>query len=1085
MSAPAGNLPAMVTLRMDQLRRAFDDGSIQRGRAYAERGHVLDVQVGSGGAMTIVMGEVEGTARRPYVAQVVLDRSGHIVSSRCSCPVGYECKHSVAVLFAASEGEGSQAAKHSTWARDLSEVLTGLEQRSQGQHALVPLALEIGYKPAMSRWAQAPYTLPVRPLRRGKRDNWVKTGASWYDVQGSMRYARDLDPAQVEALVGLSLVLMRGYASQDPNLLAHGPMIWPLLRQARDVGVALVPGSGLNEIRVVDESLEVIADLMATGPDLALRIGLMHEGVWWPNATGELATIGDPAHGVALLGVGDGRGGRTLVLAPLREPLVAPVRARLPESEPVLVPSAERAQFESEYLPRLRRQLRTGSSDGSVDLPEIAPPRLACRVQWSPRPVVTTSWVWSYRQGEQIRTYAVDALDGFMDTRDAEAEKACLAELELPENLAIALSVGGDFTDTRVWTDRALVSFVEELLPSLREAADAGQFDLVESGDPRDFRAAQEDPQITVSAGEGEGDRDWLDLSVIITVEGEQVPLASVVTGLTTGQELIFTESGRHLPAAHPAFAQLADLVADAGEIVDQPREGLRVGRYDLAFWAELEQLGVVDEQAQQWARTAAALREFEGLPELEPTGLASIPRPYQSEGIRWLGFLWEQGLGGILADDMGLGKTLQTLAMIAHARANGAAPFLVIAPTSVIGTWVSETGRHVPGLVARAVMSSASRREESLAALHAGADIVVTSYTLFRLEAEAYRELEWGGLILDEAHTVKNHQGKTYQEVRRLEVPFRLALTGTPFENRLMELWALLSIVAPGLYPWPKRFTEHVVKPVEHQGDDVALARFRRRIRPFLLRRTKELVAADLPPKQEQIVEVELSPRHRRIYDTHLQRERQTVLGLVDDFERNRIAIFGALTRLRQLSLDPALIDDKHEKVGSAKLDALVEHLHELAAEGHRALVFSQFTSYLRRVQARLTKEGIATVYLDGRTRNRPAVIESFKTGDQPVFLISLKAGGSGLTLTEADYVFVLDPWWNPAVEAQAIDRVHRIGQQQHVMAYRLVSKGTIEEKVMALKEAKAALFAQVLDGDGAMAKALDAEDVRALFEE
>jgi SNF2 family DNA or RNA helicase len=364
-------------------------------------------------------------------------------------------------------------------------------------------------------------------------------------------------------------------------------------------------------------------------------------------------------------------------------------------------------------------------------------------------------------------------------------------------------------------------------------------------------------------------------------------------------------------------------------------------------------------------------------------------------------------------------------------------------------------------------------------------ADVVVTSYTLFRLEADDYVAQAWGGLVLDEAQTVKNHNGKTYQSVRRLDVPFRLALTGTPMENRLMELWSLLSIVAPGLYPYPQRFAELVANPVERLGDTTALERFRKRIRPFLLRRTKEVVAADLPPKQEQVLEGSLTPRHRRIYETHLQRERQTVLGLVEDFDKHRIAIFRSLTKLRQLSLDAALVDPEYDGIGSAKIDVLVDHLLELIAEGHRALVFSSFTSFLARVRARLDKEGIETAYLDGRTRKRGQVIDDFKAGDAPVFLISLKAGGVGLTLTEADYVFVLDPWWNPAVEAQAVDRTHRIGQQRHVMVYRLVAAATIEEKVMELKARKAALFAQVIDGDGAMGTAIGADDVRALFED
>jgi SNF2 family DNA or RNA helicase len=402
-----------------------------------------------------------------------------------------------------------------------------------------------------------------------------------------------------------------------------------------------------------------------------------------------------------------------------------------------------------------------------------------------------------------------------------------------------------------------------------------------------------------------------------------------------------------------------------------------------------------------------------------------------------------------------------------------------------VVSTWAHEAAQFTPGLDVRVVTGSQARRGSSVAELCAGADVVITSYTLYRMEVEGYLALDWGGLVLDEAQTVKNHLGKTYQAIRRLDTPFRVALTGTPMENRLMELWSLLSIVAPGLYPYPQRFVELVANPVERLGDARVLERFRRRVRPFLLRRTKDLVAAELPDKQEQVLDVRLTPRHRRIYDTHLQRERQTVLGLVDDFDRHRIAIFRSLTRLRQLSLDPALVDAEHEAVGSAKLDVLVDHLAELAAEGHRALVFSQFTSFLARVRARLDREGIASSYLDGSTRDRGAVVAGFKAGDDPVFLISLKAGGVGLTLTEADYVFVLDPWWNPAVEAQAVDRAHRIGQHRPVNVYRLVAEDTIEQKVMELKARKAALFAQVVDGDGGpvTTDGLSADDVRGLF--
>ena len=319
----------------------------------------------------------------------------------------------------------------------------------------------------------------------------------------------------------------------------------------------------------------------------------------------------------------------------------------------------------------------------------------------------------------------------------------------------------------------------------------------------------------------------------------------------------------------------------------------------------------------------------------------------------------------------MGLGKTLQVLALIHHARERRPddGPFLVVAPTSVVTAWAHEAAQHAPDLR----IGVCGRRTDDVAAIAAENDLVVTTYTVLRLAHARYAAVRWGGLVLDEAQQVKNHQSKTYAAVRTIAAPFKLAVTGTPFENRLMELWALLSITVPGLYPWPRLFNERVARPVERSGDRAALARFRARIRPFLLRRTKELVAADLPPKQEQVLDVVLEPKHRKIYDTHLAKERQRILGLVEeDFDRNRIAIFSALTKLRQLALDPALVDPAHDAVGSAKLDLLVDHLEEITAEGHRALVFSQFTSFLGRVRARLAAEDIGATYLDGSTRDR-----------------------------------------------------------------------------------------------------------------
>jgi SNF2 family DNA or RNA helicase len=466
------------------------------------------------------------------------------------------------------------------------------------------------------------------------------------------------------------------------------------------------------------------------------------------------------------------------------------------------------------------------------------------------------------------------------------------------------------------------------------------------------------------------------------------------------------------------------------------------------------------------------------------PAGLRAKLRPYQREGLSWLAARYDHDLGGILADDMGLGKTVQTLALCCHARERwDVGPFLVVAPASVVSNWVAEARRFTPGIEVRAVTQTEARRGVPLGEAVAGADIVVTSYTLFRLEYDEYERVPWGGLVLDEAQFVKNPYGKGFDCARRLPTPFKLAITGTPMENNLSELWSLCAITAPGLFPRLDRFTDYYRNPIERERDTQRLDKLRRRIRPFLLRRRKSDVAIDLPSKQEQIVELELAPRHRKVYQTYLQRERQKVLGLLGDLEKNRFQIFRSLTLLRQAALDVQLVGHGRP-APSTKLDYLVEQLTDIAAEGHRTLVFSQFTRFLTAARERLEQTGIACAYLDGKTTHRATVIDRFKTGSAPVFLISLKAGGFGLNLTEADYCILLDPWWNPATEAQAVDRVHRIGQTRPVMAYRYVAKDTIEEKVMALKARKAELFRGVMDDGGFADVRLTAADIRALFD-
>ena len=1088
----------------EDLRRRFGTPTLDRARDYVRRGKVLACthRLDSDGDLDI-SGSVSGSTSAPYAVQVSVgfDGDGVWVFGRCSCPVREGCKHCLAVLLTVREEHRLHAPDHARrWERQLGSLLDELDERAEraARPAGKPLALLVDLKTAgrsssYRSWApevaSGRGTLRLRPLQRGARDNWVRTGVSWTDVPYLDR--RGHPGAQVAVLNDLlsahRAATRQMYFGADAHISlgSFGPDEVPLLRRALDAGIPLVPGAGLSDVRVEDPVTLQLDVNAAPDGDAQLQLGVRLGEEWF--GAGELEVLGEAGHAVSLW-TADGERW-SVALAALAAPVGPEVRQLLRRGDSVVVPAADRDDLVGEYLPRLHRHVPVVSSDGSVPVPVAPEPRLALTVTWVAVDEVRTEWSWRYRVGSDDRVYALSETRGMRGVRRPETERELLEALVLDDeqtyHLCRAHARDRGLQDGGVFLAANAILFAEQLLPGLRE-----QVEVDEIGEQPDYRELEGVPLIHFVTREGvETDptrTDWLDLEVEVTVDGTHIALAHVLEALTKGMDRVILRTGKHLRIDRPEFAHLARLVEAAAELQEQPEGGVRVGHHDLGLWDELAEVGIVDAQAAQWVRAAQALRSLTTLPEVvPPAGLKAELRSYQSDGFRWLAYLWESGLGGILADDMGLGKTLQTLALVVHARDRGAGPFLVVAPTSVVSTWAGEAATFAPGLDVRVVTESQGRRGASVRDLAAGVDLVVTSYTLFRIEQADYVAETWGGLVLDEAQTVKNHTGKTYQAVRRVEAPFRLALTGTPMENRLMDLWSLLSIVAPGLYPWPQRFSERVAIPVERLGDSDVLERFRRRVRPFLLRRTKDVVAADLPAKQEQVLDVSLTPRHRAIYETHLQRERQTVLGLVEDFDRHRIAILRSLTRMRQLSLDAALVDEQYDGVGSAKVDVLVDHLLELEAEGHRALVFSQFTSFLTRVRDRLDREGIASSYLDGGTRRRGEVIEGFKSGAQSVFLISLRAGGVGLTLTEADYVFVLDPWWNPAVEAQAVDRTHRIGQQRPVNVYRLVARDTIEEKVMALKARKAALFSQVVDGDALMSTPLGADDIRGLFDD
>ena len=1024
------------------------------------------------------------------------------------------CKHVVALVMSVTSGDpvGSAAGPApERWERALQSLFAPPTPAGPRGGTAAPLAIELALAQPSSPHAtdQPGHRLLARVVRPG-RNGWVAADLSWSGL-GSLslyggylaehvRVLQDLYAAY-GARERLSYSSYYGSRTEKSIDLAgfESGQFWYLLDAAREAGVRLVHARAALGTVQRDSRAELSLDACRAGPagsgsggpeaaaDLSVKPVLVVDGS--PADVVPVVFLGSPAHGVVYVHRTEAaRTGNSrewsLRLAQLTKPVPRPLQSLALAGTALTVPADDVSRFRDEFYPRLRGLAPVISSDDSFAAPAVSAPTLVLQASYGTDHALDLCWEWAYAVGEsRLRVPLHPGEDaGF---RDIEAERTIVRDLDAGlERFGLCADDPADGLVERVALQGIqTMMFSREVLPLL----DGQPRVRVEvSGEPADYREAGDSLRIGISTVEANGDTDWFDLGVSISVEGREVPFVTVFTALSRGEPALLLTDGAYFSLEKPQLQALRRLIEEARALQERPDGQLRISRYQAGLWAELAELGVVDQQARAWRRQVEALRALESVPARpHPDGLAAQLRPYQADGFGWLSFLWKFGLGGVLADDMGLGKTVQSLALICQAKRADPdlAPFLIVAPTSVVANWALEAARFAPGLRVVAISDTLRKRGRSLDDVVDGADVVVTSYTVFRLDADAYSQRDWAGLLLDEAQHVKNHQSKAYQCVRRLAAPFKLAITGTPMENNLMELWSLLSITAPGLFPNPARFRDYYARPIEKDGDSELLAQLRRRVKPLVKRRTKEQVAADLPAKQEQVLEVELHPRHRALYQRHLQRERQKVLGLLDDLDRNRFTVLRSLTVLRQLSLHAGLVDDTNHDIPSAKVDALVEQLDDVIGGGHRALVFSQFTRFLDVVRTRLDTAGFDYCYLDGKTRNRPAVIERFKTGGAPVFLISLKAGGFGLNLTEADYCFLLDPWWNPATETQAIDRTHRIGQTRNVMVYRLIAANTIEEKVMALKARKSQLFSSVMDDGNAFGAGLDAEDIRALF--
>ena len=664
-------------------------------------------------------------------------------------------------------------------------------------------------------------------------------------------------------------------------------------------------------------------------------------------------------------------------------------------------------------------------------------------------------------RAEDPRPSVVDWKERSFVQRDMEAEhKALLLLLEAGAE-PVPLGTGHEL-------QVALVN-----LPSVVEPLLAAGWSVEARGTSLRF---PDPPSMRVESG-----TDWFELSGSTDFEGDRVELKEILEAISKGDRFVELEDGSRglLPSSWmETYDSLAKLASDSTE------EGLRfLSSQALLVDVLLTTMPPVDADG-AFSKLREKLRSFDRIkPKKEPRGFVGELRTYQREGLAWLSFLREFGLGGVLADDMGLGKTVQVLALLRANRTPSKTtglPSLVIAPRSVVYNWIDEAAKFTPSLK---VVEYRGKGREALREKFSDFDIIVTTYGTLRRDIDFLATVEFDTLILDEAQAIKNRESLGAKASRLLRARNRLALTGTPIENHLGELGSIFEIVNPGLMGNLPRLE---VLSSGRTASQQELKLVAEGIRPFILRRTKTEVLKDLPPKTEQILYCTLRREQQEIYDKLRTAYQGSLLGEIDGGKSkgSAIQVLEALLRLRQTACHPGLVNPEWEEAGSAKLDALFDHVSEVLEEGHKVIVFSQFTKLLGYVRRHLDEQGNTYAYLDGKTRDRGQVVERFQTDPEcNLFLISLRAGGLGLNLTAAGYVFLLDPWWNPAVEAQAIDRAHRIGQTQPVFAYRMIARGTVEEKILELQDSKRKIVEAVLEGERHSMPNLTAADLRLLL--
>ena len=797
------------------------------------------------------------------------------------------------------------------------------------------------------------------------------------------------------------------------------------------------------------------------------------------------------------------------------QPLGLPPAAKDVLRAPVRVPRAQVPQFLGQHWPQLQAAGGLEANFKPEDFTlEPQAPRFLLELKGG---LAQLGALLQCAYGPRIMTVGVTASDESVwlpdpevptrySTRDLNAERAALARLQRS-----GFAGPDPQGKMQLLGQNAVLNFFAREFPRLQREWNVTLDEQLENRTMKNIERVEPQFQITSSGVQ------WFDLGVVFASSGgETFSPADIQRLILSGQSHTRLKNGKMAVIDTGAVEELQEVLLDCTP--QQHAQGYHIDSRQAGFLeATLRQHTDWKVQAPSAWRDRAAKQSGDAKLECPPLGdLETVLRPYQKQGVAWLGFLRQNGFGGILADEMGLGKTVQTLAFLnslrtpnPHPPSSLLTPHLIVCPTSLVFNWVAEAKKFTPGLKVLALHGpDRHARFDQIVE----SDIIVTSYALIRRDAERYREMEFDTVVLDEAQHIKNRQTQNAQAVKAIKARHRIVLTGTPLENSVLDLWSIFDFLMPGYLGTAKDFRERYELPIAKEKNASAQTRLARRLRPFMLRRLKKEVASDLPAKLEQVSFCELTPDQRSVYQQVIEASRKEVIEAVgaQGVAKSRMVVLTALLRLRQVCCDLRLLkletrSDGVMKSGSdseidqalqpsttpslpspssGKLDLFGELLEEVIDGGHRLLVFSQFVGMLTLLKEKLTAEGIEFCYLDGSTTDRAGVVERFQTNAAiPVFLISLKAGGVGLNLTGADTVVHFDPWWNPAVEDQATDRAHRIGQTKVVTSYKLITRDTVEEKILTLQNRKREIIHATIGGEEEFAAALNWEEIQELL--